>query len=261
MEVTKSENEYRNGIAIVAGGSGGIGAAICEKLASRGVDVAFTYNKNKQRAEETAQRVKKHGRRSLAVQVDLTNEQSVVSLVSQVVDQWGEPSTVVYAAGPTFEMKYISQLKPEQFRYIIENDVFGCYNLIHASLTALRNTRGAFVGLSTPAINHYTKRDILSIAPKAAIHAVIRGVAVEEGRFGVRANSVGVGLVGDAGLIDALQKSGGMDEKFMKATFEYVPMRRLGRAEEIAEAVAFLASERASFVTGQLLMADGGLAT
>lgn len=261
MSNDKSDKKFRNGIAIVAGGSGGIGGAICEKLASQGVKVAFTYNRNKERAEQVVNKIEAYGQTALAAQVDLLDFNGVSQFLATVCDTWGEPSTIVYAAGPPLKFKYISQIEPDMFRQIMESDIFGCYNLIYAGLPSLRNTKGAFVGLSTPAIEHYTKRDILSVAPKAAIHSVVRGIASEEGRFGVRANSVGLGLVGDAGLFESLRENGDIDDKFMRTTYERVPLGRLGRAEEIAEAVTFLASERASFITGQLLMADGGLST
>lgn len=253
------EAGFRNGIAVVAGGSGGLGRAICEKLAAQGVDVAFTYNRNAERAKAVAAAIGGHGARAMAVQTDLVDEQQVVRLLDRVTGEWGRPSTVIYAAGPQLYFKYISQLEPALFKATMDQDVNGFYNLVSASLSQLRQEKGALVSLATPAIVRHTKKDILSIAPKAAIHSIVRGIAVEEGRFGVRANSVGVGLVGDAGLFDSLTANGSIDEKFIQTTYERVALQRLGRANEIAEAVIFLASERASFITGQLLMADGGL--
>lgn len=256
---TTERGEFRNGIAIVAGGSGGLGAAICERLAEGGVDIALTYFRNAGAAAETVARLEKRGVRAMAVQTDLTELTQVTRLVETVRSAWGNPSTVVYAAGPQLYFRYISKLEPELFRHTMEQDVGGFYNLAFAALPPLREERGALVALSTPAITKYTKKDLLSVAPKAAIHSIIKGIAVEEGRFGVRANSVGVGLVGDAGLFESLKQNGSIDDKFMKATYERVPLGRLGKASEIAEAVAFLASERASFVTGHILMTDGGL--
>lgn len=252
---------FRNGIALVAGGSGGLGRAICEKLAAQGVDVAFTYHRNAERATATAVAIESHGTRAMAIQTDLVDTQQVAQLIERVTSEWGSPSSVIYAAGPQLHFKYISQLDPALFKTTMEQDVFGFYNLVSASLPLLRQEKGALVALSTPAIVRFTKKDILSIAPKAAIHSVVRGIAVEEGRFGVRANSVGVGLVGDAGLFDSLTVNGSIDDKFMQPTYERVALQRLGKAHEIAEAVSFLASERASFITGQILMTDGGLST
>lgn len=251
---------YRNGIAVVAGGSGGLGGAICELLAERGNDIALTYHKNRARAEEVAGKVREHGRRALIAQVALEDEPSVIAFVDKVRKEWGPPGTVVYAAGPLLSFGYISKVPSSEFRNAIEQDVFGFYNLVQETLPSLRETKGALVSLATPALQRYARTDILSIAPKAAIHSVIRGIASEEGRFGVRANSVGVGLVGDAGLIESLTERGHVNEKFLKATYEWVSLHRLGRAKEVAEVVSFLASERASFVTGQLVNCDGGLA-
>ncbi len=251
--------EFRNGIAIVAGGSGGLGAAICDRLAQSGVDIACTYFRNEAAAAATVKQLEERGVRAMAVRTDLTDIAQVNRLVETVRDTWGNPGTVIYAAGPQLHFRYISKLEPDLFRHTMEQDVNGFYNLAFTVLPVLREERGALVALSTPAITRYTKKDLLSVAPKAAIHSIVKGIAVEEGRFGVRANSVGVGLVGDAGLFESLKENGSIDDKFMEATYQEVPLGRLGRAAEIAEAVAFLASERASFVTGHILMADGGL--
>lgn len=260
-ELGVKQSGFRNGIAVVAGGSGGLGSAICQRLASEGIDVAFTYNRNAERARAVVDQIKGYGSRALAIQTDLTDMAQVDRLLAQVQSEWGTPSTIIYAAGPQLYFKYISQLDPAIFRATMDQDIYGFYNLASACLPLLRQERGALVALSTPAIVRYTKKDILSIAPKAAIHSVVRGIAVEEGRFGIRANSVGIGLVGDAGLFETLTANGDIDEKYMQATYERVPLQRLGLANEIAEAVIFLASERASFITGQLLMVDGGLST
>ena len=97
----------------------------------------------------------------------------------------------------------------------------------------------------------------MSVAPKAAIEALIRGVAREEGRFGVRANSVAVGVV-DAGMFKRLTAQAELSEEWRQAARHNTPLGREGTAEEVAEAAVFLASTRASFVTGQRLVVDGG---
>lgn len=251
--------DFRNGVAFVTGGSGGLGASICRSLAKAGVDVALTFNRNERAASELVEELKMDGVRALPLQVDLSDLGSVQSAIARTASELGEPSTVISAAGPQLHFRYMSNIEPDLFHKTMRQDVDGFYNLVASALPILRAQRGALVALATPAIQKYTKKDILSIAPKAAVHAIVKGIAVEEGRFGVRANSVGVGLVGDAGLFDSLKENGSIDDKFMKATFERVPLARLGKSSEIAEAVLFLASEKASFVTGNILMADGGL--
>ena len=167
--------------------------------------------------------------------------------------------TLIYAAGPYIHMRHISGLEPALFRETVSADVFGAYNLVHASIAALRKSRGAFVALATPAIRRYAVKDIMSAAPKAAIEAIVRGIAAEEGRFGVRANCVGVGVITD-GMYHELVARGDMDDRFLETTRNILALRRLGTAEEIAAVVEFLASDRAAYVTGQTLMVDGGFA-
>jgi len=156
-------------------------------------------------------------------------------------------------------MRHISRIEPALFRDTMEQDAFGCFNLIHAALPHLRSAKGSFVALATPALRRYAVKDVLSVAPKAAIEALVRGVAAEEGRFGIRANGVGVGVIED-GMYHALVETGDFDQRFLEASRQNMALRRLGTADEIAEAVVFLASSRARWITGQTLMVDGGYA-
>jgi len=115
------------------------------------------------------------------------------------------------------------------------------------------------VALVTPAVRRATSRDVLSAAPKAAVESVIRHLAVEEGRFGVRANCVGVGPLRD-GMYHRLVEDGYFDERWLAAAERNLALGRLGSAADVANAVAFLVSDQASWITGQTLMVDGGYA-
>ena len=248
-----------SGGAFVAGGSGGIGREICRLLAEAGCDVALTYRSSRDRADETADLVRMAGRKSVLVPLDLRDEKAVSRAVDEAALDFGTLHTVVYAAGPYIHMRHVSRIEPALFRDTMEQDAFGCFNLVHAALPHLRAAKGSFVALATPALRRYAVKDLLSVAPKAAIEAVVRGVAAEEGRFGVRANGVGVGVIED-GMYHALLETGDFDQRFLDASRQNMALRRLGTATEVAEAAVFLASNRARWITGQTLMVDGGYA-
>lgn len=247
------------GGALVTGGSGGIGAAVIRLLAGAGVPVALTYRSNKAAADETVAAVEAAGARAIAGQVDLTDETAVKNFADEAASGLGGLHTVISAHGPFIHMRHISKMEPSLFRKTMEQDTFAVFNLVHATLPHLREARGALVAIATPAIQRYAVKDLLSVAPKAAIEAIVRGVAAEEGRFGVRANCVGVGVI-EAGMYQALVDDGAFDERFLEASRQNTALRRLGTAEEVAEAVVFLASTRARWITGQQLNVDGGYA-
>lgn len=248
-----------SGCAVVIGGSGGIGRAIALQLAERGCDIALNYFSNIGGAEETATRVRRAGREVHVGQVDLRDETQVKRFVDEAAQHFGTVHTAIYAAGPYIPMRFISQQPAATFREVMEHDAFGCYHLVQAALPHLRTAKGSFTAIVTPAIRRYATKDILSAAPKAAIEQIVKAIAAEEGRFGVRANAVGVGVITD-GLYHALVERGDFDERFLEASRQAKALKRLGTAEEVAEGVVFLASARARWITGQTLMVDGGYA-
>ena len=247
------------GCAVVIGGSGGIGRSVAIQLARHGCDVALNYFSGPARAEETAELVRGAGREVHVAKVDLRDEAMVKEFVDDAAEHFGGIHTAIYAAGPYIPMRFVSKQPSSAFREVMEHDAFGCYHLIQAVLPHLRSSKGSFTAIVTPAIRRYATKDILSAAPKAAIEQLVKAVAAEEGRFGVRANAVGVGVITD-GLYHALVERGDFDERFLEASRQAKALKRLGTADEVAEGVVFLASQRARWITGQTLMVDGGYA-
>ena len=245
------------GVAIVTGGSGGIGAAVCRLLAARGSDVAFTYRSNEEAASAVVADIEGAGRRAHAAAVDITDDGAVTAFVDREAEEWGAVHSAISAAGPYVPMRYVSQIEPEVFLDKVTVDLVGAFNFVHAVLSHLRASQGALVAVTSMAVRRYPVKDSLSAVPKGGVEALIRAVAAEEGRYGVRANSVGPGMMA-AGMYHELVDQGDFSEELLSAAIDSIALGRAGTAEDIAEAVCFLASDRAAYITGQTLDVDGG---
>lgn len=251
------EQLFPEGVAVVIGGSGGMGSMICEYLIKAGTDVVFTYYKNKARADELIESLSGNEASIKAVQLANQNYEQVESVFNQIAQQQNI-HTLVVASGFDIPQEYIADLTPQQWRDVIDSDTNGFFNLVHAALPHLRKSgESAIVHLSSAGLLRYPQRDILSVAPKACNEQLIKGIAKEEGRHGIRANSIAVGVI-ETGIFLRLWEQGVFDEKWKEEVHKGLCLKRWGKPEGIAEAVLYLASRRSSYVTGQLLALDGG---
>lgn len=246
----------QDGAALVIGGSGGIGSAICEKLAAAGTDVALSYRTNAHAAERVVAAVEGQGRTALALPMAIEDADAVAAGRNAILARFGRIHTVVNASGSHIAMKFIGDLSPQEFRRVMQADTNGFFNVVNALLPHMREKGGSFVAISTTGLSRWPNRDALSVIPKAANDAIMTGIAREEGRSNIRANTVALGLI-DAGLFRKLIGTA-YDQRYIDAAIRNSALKRLGTAEEVAEAVLFLASHRARFVTGQTLTLDGG---
>ena len=247
----------RDGATIVVGGSGGLGAVIALEFARRGSDVAVTYRTNEESADAVASGIADCGQRAWTAAVDLSHDETVAASIDALAEGAGGVHTLVYAAGPHIPQLHLSRIDPSAVRSQLDQDGAGFFSIAHAGVKHLRESQGSLVAVTTAALDRFPVRDGLSTIPKAAVMAAVKGFAAEEGRFGVRVNSVGPGMLTD-GMAERLIASGDLDERALEITRSNIPLRTFGSAGDIAEAVCFFASDRAKFITGQHLAVDGG---
>lgn len=249
-------NAYSSGVAVVVGGSGGIGQGICLSLARMGSDVAVTYRNSQDAANRTVQEARQLGRSAAAVQLDTTSRDQMDKVFQDLEREFGQIHSVIYAVGADISMTYLANVDPKEWDDTIASELGGFFNVIKVALPALRRAGGgSIVAITSAGINRHPPLDVLSVAPKAAIESLIRAIAREEGRFNIRANAVAPGVI-DAGLFDRLRTR--VTPEFVDAMKKNTALRRFGTVDEIADVVAFLCSRSCAYMTGQSISIDGG---
>lgn len=249
---------FGEGAVIVAGGSGGIGEAICRGFAKAGTPVIFTYHQNSAKADKIKSDIIDQGGQCEAFKVNLSDTEQVEDFFQSATQLHDRIAHVIYAAGPSFDFAKIGDIPTEQWKYVIDADVNGAFNLTQSAVQQfLKQGGGNLIGVVTSAVECVPKADIMSAAPKAAIEMLVRGVAKESGKHGIRANCIGPGWInaglGKKGLEEKLSPE--YAEKLRKTT---IPLQKFGEADDIAWAALFLCSNQANFITGQTLAVDGG---
>lgn len=251
---SKAHDFLASGTALVIGGSGGMGAVIARTLAAAGSPVAITYRSNSERAEQVAADIRAAGGAVTIHGLDIGDEDSVRRVCAELGEQ--RVHTVVMASGSDIKQPLIRNLTPQDWRTLVDADVNGFFNVLHYTLPLLKKGGGgSYVHLSSCGIQRWPNGDVLSVAPKACIDSLLQGVAKEEGKYGVRANSIGVGVI-ESGIFLRLKASGVFDERWIQAALKNQCLKRFGDPQEIADTALFLATNQ--FVTGQSIQVDGG---
>lgn len=242
------------GAAFIVGGSGGLGSEICRALAPEWNGLAVGYRSNRERAVALADEVSGS---ALPIRCDLTDASSVPEAIATAAAHFGEIGTMVFASGVEIDQPFVSQIGEAQWREVIEAEIVGFTRVVSATLPLFRKQGfGNFVSVVSVATTTFPPGDALSAVPKAAIETLGRAIAKEEGRYKIRSNMVAPGII-DAGLGASFLKNL-YSEEIWNGQRKRIALQRFGNAGDIANAVAFLASDRAEYITGQTLIVDGG---
>jgi NAD(P)-dependent dehydrogenase (short-subunit alcohol dehydrogenase family) len=251
-----AEPDFARKTAFVTGGSRGVGRAVCRELARRGADIALLYRSRDAEAAATCAAVEAAGRRALALKADLADAAAVEAAVERAAAMRGGLDLVVHAAGAIGAWREVGDLAVEEWDRYLAVDLSGAFYVIRAALPHLRRAGGgAIVVVSSIAAQMCQPRNVQGAAAKAGVEALVRVVAREEGRRGVRANAVAIGLT-DTEMGRAAFAEWG--EERADRIVRGIPLRRIGTPEEVARAVCFLAGPDGAYITGKVLQVDGG---
>ena len=238
--------------AVVTGGSRGIGRAIVLRLATQGADVCFSYLGNAAAAQETVGAVEGLGRRGLAVQADVTDPQAAETLIKSAIDTFGRVDILVNNAGITRD-DLIMRMTPEKWREVLETNLFGAfYTLKAVTRPMLRAKAGRIINITSVSGQAGQEGQANYSSAKAGLIGLTKASARELASRGITVNAVAPGFV-----LTELTKD--LPERLLEMAKERTPLGRFGTPEDVANAVCFLASEEAAYITGQVLAVDGGL--
>lgn len=238
---------------LVTGGSRGIGRAIALKLADFGADVAITYAQSSNAAEEVKAEIEKKGRKSKALQADAIVYEKAESVINEIVEDWGKIDIIVNNAGITKD-NLILRMTEEQWDDVITTNLKSIFNYSKAAAKPMmRNRGGSIINISSVVGISGNAGQSNYAASKAGIIGFTKSYAKELASRNIRANVIAPGYI----LTDM---TGELDEKVLEGIKAETPLGRAGEADEVADAVVFLASDMSTYITGEVIRVDGGMA-
>lgn len=242
-----------NKTALVTGGSGGIGRAICLQLATDGYDVCVHYNSNRAAAEEVCREVEAIGRKAVVMSGDLGDSAACAALVQGCVEALGGLDALVNNAGVTCD-GLLMRMTDEQYHKVLRANLDSCFFMTRETINVMaREKRGKIVNITSVVGLTGNAGQANYAASKAGMVGLTKSAAKEVARWGICVNAVAPGFI-ETAMTDA------MTDLAKDALKKSIPMRRIGKAEDVATMVSFLCSEGAGYITGQVFVVDGGMA-
>lgn len=240
-------------VAVVTGASRGIGRAIAVKLAGQGATVIVNYNGSKSKALEVVKEIEEKGGKAEAIQCNVTDYESAGAFLEGVIRKYGKLDILVNNAGITRD-NLLMKMSEEDFDAVINTNLKGVFNCMkHVARQMIKQKSGRIINISSVAGVLGNAGQANYCAAKAGVIGITKSFAREAASRGITVNAVAPGFI-RTDMTDVLPES-------VKAgTLEQIPMKRFGTTEDIADAVAFLASEGAGYITGQVISVDGGMA-
>ncbi|HEV3204106.1 MAG TPA: 3-oxoacyl-[acyl-carrier-protein] reductase [Gemmataceae bacterium] len=239
-------------VALVTGGSRGIGRAIVKALAAEGARVAFVYRANQAAADRLCQEVSQAGGTAFAIECDVTKTDDVQKCVERLEKEWGRLDILVNNAGIIKDDLFI-RMDPETWDSVLQTNLGGTFNFCRAvAYPMMKQRHGRIINISSVAADHVNPGQTNYAASKGAINSLTRALAVELASRNVTVNAVAPGFI-ETEMTEAVRNKAGDIIRKM------IPMRRLGQPDDIARVVVFLAGPESAYITGQILTVDGGL--
>lgn len=238
--------------ALVTGSSRGIGRSIALALADEGFNIIVNYSGNEQKAKQVVQAIIDKGQKAVAIKADVSNHEEVKSMIDQSIATFGSLDCIVNNAGITRD-NLAMRMKREEFVDVIDTNLTGVFNVIQAaSRQLLRQRAGTVINVSSIVASIGNAGQVNYVAAKAGVEGMTKTFAREFASRGIRVNAVAPGFI-KSDMTDVL------DETLVQTMKSQIPLGEMGRPEDVAYMVAFLASDKAQYITGQTFHVNGGM--